>query len=164
MIASPLGITGIIRDNKAPPTHTINRPTVVCIPKDFPHCPLVTKKVDSPKGFGFYLVCLNPNVVSKWLGPDIIKEKGEIPRTTGDKYSHQVKPLAMNFATLSGMLSSAGGGAPAAPGTPPIPSGPGGTGAPPGPGPPALHEPGQNLHLQHTELKVAKAPHRPQQA
>lgn len=112
--------------------HTINRPTVVCIPKDFPHCPLVTKKVDSPKGFGFYLVCLNPEVVSNWLGPDIIKEKGEIPRTTGDKYSHLVKPFRMNFASLTGMDIPAGAGGP---GRPPIPTRPGETAGPAGPGP-----------------------------
>lgn len=101
--------------------HTFDKPTVVIVPAGFPHCPLTTKKVTNPKGFGFYLISLGDVPTTTWLGEGVsaeyFKEMEEMAaksgmkiamkstvgdkrikvskgtKTTGNKYAHLVKPL-----------------------------------------------------------------------
>ena len=109
--------------------HSFNKPTVVIVPAGFPHCPLTTKKVTSPKGFGFYLISLGAVPDTTWLGEGIsaadikameqmaakrgtkmpmklsVGEKkikvSKATMTKGNKYSHLVKPLKSQ--TMLGM-------------------------------------------------------------
>jgi hypothetical protein len=109
--------------------HTFNKPTVVIVPAGFPHCPLTTKKVTSPKGFGFYLISLGAVPETTWLGEGISAESikameemaaksgikmpmklsvgekrikvSKATMTKGNKYSHLVKPL--KSSTMLGM-------------------------------------------------------------
>jgi hypothetical protein len=46
--------------------HIITNSTVVTIPKNMVHCPVVTKKVEQP--FSFFLISLDPKPQYKWLG------------------------------------------------------------------------------------------------
>jgi hypothetical protein len=55
--------------------YTFDKPTVVVIPAGLPHCPLITKKVDNPKGFGFYLISLGAEPETAWLGGDFTDEQ-----------------------------------------------------------------------------------------
>ncbi len=95
--------------------HTFDRPSVVVVPAGLPHCPLVTKKVDNPKGFGFYLISLGAEPDTTWLGGDLTDEQAdqiekmgaergmrmhvdrksnpEPSQTDGKKYAHLIKPM-----------------------------------------------------------------------
>ena len=46
--------------------HIINKSTVITVPKDMVHCPVITKKVDQP--YSFFLISLDPKPQYKWLG------------------------------------------------------------------------------------------------
>jgi hypothetical protein len=48
-------------------SYTFNDPTVVVIPAGFPHGPIATKRLFSPKGFGFFAVALNAKFDVVWL-------------------------------------------------------------------------------------------------
>ncbi len=109
-------------------TYTFNKPTVVSIPAGFPHCPLVTKSVWSPKGFGFYLASLGAAPETTWMGPGVteatIKEMQALavksgskmamkqnvgkritakPKKATGKYAHLIKPLASGQITQRGL-------------------------------------------------------------
>ena len=100
--------------------HTFDKPTVVVVPAGLPHCPVVTKKVDNPKGFGFYLISLGAEPETTWLGGDLTVEQAaqiekmgaergmkmfvgsagkskktdaEPSETTGKKYAHLIKTM-----------------------------------------------------------------------
>lgn len=47
-------------------THVVDCPSVVVLPANVIHGPLVTKKVDQP--YGFSAICLNGEHDTKWLG------------------------------------------------------------------------------------------------
>lgn len=66
-------------------TYKIDRPCAVVIPKNMPHCPLVTKRVERP--FAHYTIYLGPSYRTEWLRA----EKKE--KMKGDKYAHLIKPL-----------------------------------------------------------------------
>ncbi len=94
-------------------TYTFNEPTAIVIPAGLPHGPITTRRMYSPKGFGFWAVELNSVSDITWLGeacsrltneqhkavPEGLKfAKGEeilrnkpIPAT--GKYAHLVKSL-----------------------------------------------------------------------
>ena len=46
--------------------HVFDTPTVVVAPKNFVHCPLITRKVNKP--YLFSAICLNTEHETKWLG------------------------------------------------------------------------------------------------
>jgi len=101
--------------------YTFDKPTVVVVPAGFPHCPLITKKVTSPKGFGFYLISLGDEPETTWLGEGVSAEEiaimqemaakrgmklpmklsvgekrikvSKTAKTMRKKYAHLVKPL-----------------------------------------------------------------------
>jgi hypothetical protein len=55
--------------------YTFDKPTVVVIPTGLPHCPLRTKSVHSPRGFGFYLISLGAQPETTWLGGGLTAEE-----------------------------------------------------------------------------------------
>ena len=71
--------------------YTFRDPTVVVIPAGLPHGPTVTKRIFSPRGFGFYLAALSPDFRTGW--PDQPARPGD-----GGTYAHLVKPLKSAIA------------------------------------------------------------------
>lgn len=55
--------------------YTFSKPTVVVLPTGLPHCPIRTKSVDSPRGFGFYLISLGAQPETTWLGAGLTAEE-----------------------------------------------------------------------------------------
>ncbi len=113
--------------------YTFDEPSVVVVPAGFPHCPLTTKRVFSPKGFGFYLASLGPVPETTWMGDGISKEalkamedmaakagiempmkshvaekrvKKNPTKATG-KYGHLIKPLKSGIITERGKMNTA---------------------------------------------------------
>ena len=111
-------------------TYKFNQPTVVAIPAGFPHCPLVTKNVWSPKGFGFYLASLGAAPETTWMGEGVSaatmkamqddaaksgmkmgmksnvadkRIKNKPTKATG-KYAHLIKPLKSGMVTERGQM------------------------------------------------------------
>ena len=111
-------------------TYTFDRPTVVSIPAGFPHCPLVTRSVWSPKGFGFYLASLGAAPETTWMGEGVsaatIKAMQEAAAKSGmkmpvkssvspkriknkptkatGKYADLIKPLRSGLVTERGKM------------------------------------------------------------
>lgn len=50
--------------------YTFNDPTVLTIPAGVPHGPITTKRLFSPRGFGFFSVALNPAFDIQWVARD----------------------------------------------------------------------------------------------
>jgi len=69
--------------------YTFNDPTVVVIPAGLPHGPISTKRLFSPKGFGFFAADLSDAFSIAWLEKD---QGAEAAKATG-KYAHLVKSL-----------------------------------------------------------------------
>ncbi len=67
-------------------TYSFDEPTVVVIPAGLPHGPTVTKRLFSPKGFGYYEAALAAYPETKKLG------KGS-PSTSTGKYANLFKPF-----------------------------------------------------------------------
>lgn len=81
--------------------YTFNEPTVVVIPSGVPHGPIATKRLFSPKGFGFYAAALAPAFDIAWV------EKSPEPKpiqSTG-KYAHLVKSLKSGVIIERGKLN-----------------------------------------------------------
>jgi hypothetical protein len=94
-------------------TYTFNEPTVIVVPAGLPHGPITTKRVFSPRGFGFWAVELNSVPDITWLGEGVSTLSAEQRNTVPDglklaadekilrnkpipatgKYAHLVKPL-----------------------------------------------------------------------
>jgi hypothetical protein len=114
-------------------TYTFNEATVVVIPAGLPHGPTVTKRLYSPKGFGFYLAALNSTPETTWLGEGglklSVKQKAIMQKSgagksmkiaAGDKilknspvkstgkYAHLVKPLKSGLLTERGKFVASG--------------------------------------------------------
>lgn len=111
-------------------TYTFNRPSVVVVPAGFPHCPLVTKSVWSPKGFGFYLASLGAIPETTWMGEGVSAEAMKAMQEMADKsgikmgmksyisekrlkknptkatgkYAHLIKPLRSGLVTERGKM------------------------------------------------------------
>ena len=93
-------------------TYTFSEPTVVVIPAGLPHGPTVTKRIYSPKGFGFYLAALNSSFQKKMLNAPAS------PAKTNGTYANLVKPLKdgilikrskLNMARVTTAEAGAGG-------------------------------------------------------
>jgi hypothetical protein len=111
-------------------TYTFDEPTVVIVPAGFPHCPLITRRVFSPKGFGFFLASLGADPETTWMGDGISEEAFKIMAETAEKqgirlpmkshvakkrvkknpipatgkYDHLIKPLKSGITTRRGDL------------------------------------------------------------
>ncbi len=83
--------------------YTFNDPTVVVIPAGLPHGPITTKRLFSPRGFGFFAAALSAASGITW-------SDGNSPdATTGQpagKYAHLVKPLKSGLITERGKFNS----------------------------------------------------------
>lgn len=113
-------------------TYTFDEACVVIIPAGLPHCPLITKRVFSPKGYGFFLLCLGAEPETIWMGDGISKEalkmiteqaekqglklpmnsrvakkrvKKNPTKPTG-KYAHLIKPLSSGHLIERGSFIS----------------------------------------------------------
>lgn len=103
-------------------SYSFDEPTAVVIPAGLPHGPIATKRMFSPKGFGFWAIELNPVPEVTWLGegvsgipaeqlpgtpaePDkILRNKPTAP--TG-KYAHLLKPLRSGLFIERGKINAA---------------------------------------------------------
>jgi hypothetical protein len=77
-------------------SYTFNEPTVVVIPPGLPHGPITTKRLYSPRGFGFFAADLGAKFDISW------QEKKEPATKTGQstgKYAHLVKSLKPGLIT-----------------------------------------------------------------
>jgi uncharacterized RmlC-like cupin family protein len=93
--------------------HAFNEPTAIIVPAGVPHGPIITKRMYSPRGFGFWAIELNSLTDITWLGDAVSKlspeqrhsapeglhfaEPVNIPRhkpvPASGKYAHLVKSL-----------------------------------------------------------------------
>ncbi len=111
-------------------TYTFDEPTVVIVPAGFIHCPLITKRVFSPKGFGFFLASLGAEPETTWMGDGLSEDTFRImeeeaaknnirlpmksrvskkrikknPVKATGKYGHLIKPLKEGVTTIRGEL------------------------------------------------------------
>jgi hypothetical protein len=110
--------------------YTFDEATIVVVPAGMPHCPLATRRVWSPKGFGFYLASLGAVPTTTWMGEGASEEavkavqaaaastgrkigmtsyvsgkrlKKNPAKPTG-KYAHLVKPLKAGMVTQRGKI------------------------------------------------------------
>ena len=82
-------------------TYTFNEPTVIVIPAGLPHGPITTKRMFSPRGFGFWAVELNAASGSHgWKGR--VRKRTRQP---AGKYAHLVKPLKSGLITERGKFN-----------------------------------------------------------
>jgi hypothetical protein len=110
-------------------TYAFNEPTAIVIPAGMPHGPITTKRIYSPRGFGFLAVELNSIPEITWLGkavaelsaeereaapeglnfadPDKILSNRPIQET--GKYGHLVKPLKSSILIERGQLNPESG-------------------------------------------------------
>jgi hypothetical protein len=106
--------------------YTFNEPTVIVIPAGVPHGPITTKRMFSPRGFGFWAIELNSVSEITWLGEGIsgipTEQRKAIPegmkfaatekilrnkptQATG-KYAHLVKSLKPGLLIERGKYNS----------------------------------------------------------
>jgi hypothetical protein len=105
--------------------HTFSEPTVIAIPAGFPHGPIYTKRIYSPRGFGFWAVELNSITDMTWLGESVSSLTDEQrkaapegmkfgskenllrnkPIQATEKYAHLVKPLKSRLMIERGKLN-----------------------------------------------------------
>jgi hypothetical protein len=110
--------------------YTFDVPTVVSVPAGMPHCPLITKRVWSPKGYGFFLASLGAVPTTTWMGEGVSEEamkamqeaaaksgrqigmtsyvaekrlKKNPTKATG-KYAHLIKPLSAGLVAQRGQI------------------------------------------------------------
>ena len=81
--------------------YTFNEPTVVVIPAGVPHGPIATKRLFSPKGFGFYAAALAPAFDIAWVE----KSPDARPVQSTGKYAHLVKSLKSGVIIERGKLN-----------------------------------------------------------
>ena len=86
-------------------TYTFNEPTVVIAPAGLCHAPIATKKLFSPKGFGFISVGLNGISGDGGAGE---KRPSHAPVPATGKYSHLVKSMKPSLIIERGKLRTAG--------------------------------------------------------
>jgi hypothetical protein len=98
-----LGAEIEIKLGKEQETYTFNDPTVVVIPAGLPHAPIVTKRLFSPRGFGFFAAALNAASEIAWLEG---KKTAAVPISSAGKYAHLVKPLKSGVITERGKFNA----------------------------------------------------------
>jgi hypothetical protein len=69
--------------------YTFNEPTAIVVPAGLPHGPITTKRMFSPKGFGFWAVELNTVTEITWLGEGVTGISAE---------QRKAAPEGLNFA------------------------------------------------------------------
>ena len=106
-------------------TYTFNEPTAIVIPAGLPHGPIATKRMYSPRGFGFWAVELNSVSEITWLGEGVSSLSAEQrkaapkglsfaepekalrnkPTQATGKYAHLVKSLRSGLLFERGQYS-----------------------------------------------------------
>jgi len=81
--------------------YKFNEPTVVVIPAGVPHGPIATKRLFSPRGFGFYAAALAPAFDIAWVE----KSPDSRPIQSTGKYAHLVKSLKSGVIIERGELN-----------------------------------------------------------
>jgi hypothetical protein len=76
-------------------TYTFNEPTAIIVPAGMPHGPITTKRVYSPRGFGFCAVELNAIPEITWLGEGVSSLSAE---------ERKAAPEGLNFAEADKVL------------------------------------------------------------
>jgi len=76
-------------------TYTFNEPTVIVIPAVVPHGPITTKRLYSPRDFGFWAVELNSVTEITWLGEGVFNLSAE---------QRKAAPEGLNFASAEAIL------------------------------------------------------------
>jgi hypothetical protein len=87
-------------------TYAFNQPTVVIIPPGLPHGPVTTKRIYSPKGFGFFLAALNASMGTPGKNGRKAVDRDKTPVKPTGKYAHLVKPLRVGLLTERGKLNA----------------------------------------------------------
>jgi hypothetical protein len=102
-------------------TYSFSEPTVVVVPAGLPHGPIITRRIYSPRGFGFFAAELSAVNQPTWLGESTANLSAEQKKTlavgnkiiknspakaTG-KYAHLVKPLKAGIMTQRGKFNPA---------------------------------------------------------
>ena len=106
-------------------TYVFDEPTAIVLPAGLPHGPITTKRMFSPKGFGFWAVELNATSEVTWLGEGVSRVSAEQrkavraglhfapekkilrnkpSRSTG-KYANLVKPLRASLLIERGKIN-----------------------------------------------------------
>jgi hypothetical protein len=108
-------------------TCTFNEPTAIVIPAGLPHGPITTKRMYSPRGFGFWAIELNSVSEITWLGEGVSnisteqrkaapkglnsaaaeKSQRNKPTQATGKYAHLVKSLKSGLIIERGKYSRA---------------------------------------------------------
>jgi hypothetical protein len=84
-------------------TYTFNEPTAIVIPAGMPHGPIATRRLFSPRGFGFYATALSAVFDINWLAGNRPDAK-PVPST--GKYAHLIKSLKSGLMTQRRKLNS----------------------------------------------------------
>lgn len=82
--------------------YTFNDPTVIVIPAGFPHGPITTRRLFSPRGFGFFAAALSAASGIAWSGEKSADAK---PIRSAGKYANLVKPLKSGLFMERGKLN-----------------------------------------------------------
>jgi hypothetical protein len=77
--------------------YTFNEPTAIVIPAGLPHGPITTKRIYSPKGFGFWSVELNSVPEITWMGEGVSSLSAE---------TRKAAPQGINFAEAEKILKN----------------------------------------------------------
>jgi hypothetical protein len=83
-------------------TYTFNEPTVIVIPAGLPHGSIVTKRLFSPRGFGFFAAALNDSFNINWLEK---KDAGAASSASAGKHAHLIKSLKSGLITERGKFN-----------------------------------------------------------
>jgi hypothetical protein len=81
-------------------TYSFTEPTVIVIPPGVPHGPANTKRIYSPRGYGFFTALLSAGSKPEWLNDSR-------PAPSKGKYAHLVKPLKDGIVIERGKLNAA---------------------------------------------------------
>ncbi len=55
--------------------HTFDKPSVICAPAGYYHCPSVTLDVTNPTGYSFFIISLGAEPTTRWLGDGVSEEQ-----------------------------------------------------------------------------------------
>ena len=83
-------------------SYVFNDPTVVVVPAGVSHGPITTKRLFSPKGFGFFAASLSDAVSITWLDK---KSPEANPAQSAGKHARLVKSLKSGLMTERGKLN-----------------------------------------------------------
>ncbi|HTY63175.1 MAG TPA: hypothetical protein VMG30_13075 [Acidobacteriota bacterium] len=84
-------------------TYTFNDPTVIVIPAGLPHGPITTRRLFSPRGFGFFAASLGAASGITWSDG---KNQGAKQASAAGKHAHLVKPLKSGLITERGTFNA----------------------------------------------------------